>query len=301
MKRILKCCSAALLAALCAFALSGCIGFNLFSFLFPRACSGCSPSSYPSSLNELRGMQYVSFSDKENTISFRITDGRYFGGFGTVAADSADGEETVAYFEIDGYDGEIYVYEANAGRDSLMFRLSCEYVNKKDEKGIKINSVHRGSHTGKSYKGVFLEMSDITDKSVIKPYEYFADFRDADGYIIFQNDNPVNLNRYEYGYTTKLCGTVTVVTAERDRRVSVKVCFNGDYTFEIYEVKIHSTETVSAESEGSIASGTYSCKGEFSYTLHFTEDGLFTEELSRAQFSTYPDIVITRIKKQTVQ
>lgn len=275
MKKSIKCFILALAVILCTSVFSGCAFFPL---MFLGRCDGCIDK--PSSLQALRGADWLSFSDEGNRLGFRITEGSYFGGYGYI---TVNGERQQAFYDLNGYYGYIDVYALDEeDNKSLLFTFGAEYEK---GKGIKIKSVRR-SASDENYKDVMLNMTAVTDKSAVMPYEYVGNSADADNNFSLSNDL--------FGRVTCLTGRVTVVTAERDRTAEIKIYFRQDFTFEICETK-NSASTVENAGKISVAFGTFAkVEGkDKSYCLHFTQDNLFTEEIARSQFSAYPDITLT--------
>ena len=95
MKRFIKYSLFALAFSLCAALFAGCAGCVWFPFAFTKSCKSCSNNR--SSLWALRGADWLSFSDDENRLGFRITDGNYFGGYGYI---TVEGESTIAFLDI---------------------------------------------------------------------------------------------------------------------------------------------------------------------------------------------------------
>lgn len=280
MKRFIKYSFFALAFSLCAALFAVCAGCVWFPFAFTKSCKSC--SRYPSSLQSLRRAGWLSFSDGENRLGFRITDGNYFGGYGYI---TVEGESTKAFFDINGYYGKINVYLVDEiTNDNALFIFEAEYVNKNGKQGIKIESTVR-SASGDDYEGVFLNMTDITDKSDIKPYEYFNSFTDADGNLRVRGGEYSNL------FTTRLYGYATVVTEGRDREVEIEIFFRDDFTFAIYDLTSMSSVLVDADNKP-VVYGTYERIEEKTYSLYIINDGLFTTDVAREQFSAYPYITL---------
>lgn len=215
-------------------------------------------------------------------MGFRITDGNYFGGYGYI---TVEGESTRAFFDINGYYGKIDVYLVDdITNNNPLFIFEAEYVNKNGKQGIKIESTVR-SASGDDYTDVYLNMTKVTDKSQIKPYEYFVTFTDTDGNLRVRGDESSNM------FTTRLYGYATVVTEGRDREVEIEIFFRDDFTFVIYDLTSMSSVLVDAENKP-VVYGTYERIEEKTYSLYIIEDRLFTTEVAREQFSAYPYITL---------
>lgn len=280
MKRFIKYSLFALAFSLCTALFAGCSGCVWFPFVFVNSCKSCSNDR--SSLWALRGADWISFSDEENRLGFRITDGNYFGGYGYI---TVEGESTRAFFDINGYYGKIDVYLVDdITNNNPLFIFEAEYVNKNGKQGIKIESTVR-SASGDDYTDVYLNMTKVTDKSQIKPYEYFVTFTDTDGNLRVRGDESSNL------FTTRLYGYATVVTEGRDREVEIEIFFRDDFTFVIYDLTSMSSVLVDAENKP-VVYGTYERIEEKTYSLYIIEDRLFTTEVAREQFSAYPYITL---------